>query len=124
MSTLSALPLAKSHVQCKPTDDSPDRNIDSPPLRGGFIFLAAAEGAEEEDGMLMPPALPKLGKGPDTAVAQAGGSAFCFSGVLNPLTLRLAAGGHVWAWPQADALLPEAAAAAAATDDDNPAAVD
>ena len=116
----------KSHVQCKPTDASPDRNIDKPPLRGGFIFLAAAGAVEEEDGVLMPPALPalpKLREGPETALAHAGASAFCFSGVLKPLTLRLAAGGHVRACPQADALLTEAVAAAA-DGGDSPAAVD
>ena len=99
--------------------------MDNPPLRGGFIFLAAAEGAEEEEGVLMPPALPKPREEPDTAVAQAGASAFCFSGVLKPLTLTLAAGGgHVRACPQADVLLPEAVAAAEDDNDDSPAAVD
>ena len=85
--------------------------------------MAATEGADEEEGALVPPALPKLREEPDTAVAQAGASAFCFSGVLNPLTLMLAAGGHVPACPRADALLPEAAAAAD-DDDDDTAAVD
>lgn len=92
--------------QCSAMDGSPERNIDKPPLRGGFTFFAAAE-----EGVQVPPALPKLRGGPDTGVPHTGASTFCLSGVLNPLTLKLAAGRPVWACPQADGLLPKDAAA-------------
>ena len=99
------MPMTKQQV---PDRISPERNMDNPPLRGGFNLLAAPE----EGGVLCMLLLkgPAEANEPATGLAHAVPSVFCPRGVSKPLTLRLATGLLAVAeLPQAPGLAPDIA---------------